>query len=159
MNHDLKRLAKDALKNTGTMDSEHMVPRRIVLDLKAVQAAVVRLADAGSSFWRLSSRLRRSDTGDATSETRGALRHLEATWTALGEAGVQIIDHTGEPFHHGLALTVIAFQPTKGLTREEVVETIRPTIYFGPTLLQMGEVIVGTPEEDASSGGLSADHN
>lgn len=159
MNHELKRLSKGAPKGTGPMDSDHMVPKSAVLDLKSVQAAIVRLADAGSSFWRLSNRLRRNDTGEATSETRSALRHLEATWSALREAGVQVLDHTGEPFHHGLALTAIAFQPTPGLAREEVIETIRPTIYFGPTLLQMGEVVVGTPEDDAISGGRSADDN
>ena len=50
-----------------------------------------------------------------------------------------------------MSLKVLAFQPTPGLTRERIVETIKPTIYFADQTLQMGEVIVATPEDSESS--------
>jgi hypothetical protein len=40
----------------------------------------------------------------------------------------------------------MSFQPTVGLTRDMIIETIKPTIYFKDNLVQTGEVIVGTPE-------------
>jgi hypothetical protein len=80
---------------------------------------------------------------------RRAYRHLESTWDALAQAGVQIRDHTGEPVPEGgiYALKTIAFQPTPGLSRETAIETIKPTIYYKDQMIQMGEVIIGTPEQ------------
>lgn len=77
---------------------------------------------------------------------RKAYRHLESVWDVLTEAGVEIQDHTGAPFDPGLSLSVIARQPTAGITREKIVETVKPSIYFNKVLIQMGEVVVGTPE-------------
>jgi hypothetical protein len=45
-----------------------------------------------------------------------------------------------------MSLKVLCFQPTPGLRRERVIETIKPTIYFKGKTIQMGEVIVGKPE-------------
>jgi hypothetical protein len=59
---------------------------------------------------------------------------------------VKIYDHTGEEFDAGRSIKVLAYQPTPGLTRERVTDTIKPTIYVHDDLVQIGEVIVGTPE-------------
>jgi hypothetical protein len=45
-----------------------------------------------------------------------------------------------------MSLKVVAFQPTPGIGRERVIETIKPTIYFKGKAIQMGEVIVGRPD-------------
>ena len=82
-------------------------------------------------------------------EMKRAYRHLESTWDALTQAGVEIIDHTGVPFDAGLALKVIAYQPLPDVSRERVLETLKPTVYFRQERLQMGEVIVATPEVTA----------
>jgi hypothetical protein len=79
-------------------------------------------------------------------EMRRAYRHLESVMDVAREAGLEIQDHTGAPFHSGMALQVLAFQPTPGVQREKVEETIKPTIYLNGTMIQMGEVIVATPE-------------
>jgi len=50
-----------------------------------------------------------------------------------------------------MSLKVISFQPTPGLGRERVIETIKPTIYFKGKAIQMGEVIVGRPEGPQST--------
>jgi hypothetical protein len=44
-----------------------------------------------------------------------------------------------------MALKVISFEQTPGLSREEIKETIKPSIIWQGRLLQTGEVIVGTP--------------
>ncbi|MFC5750687.1 hypothetical protein [Actinomadura rugatobispora] len=99
------------------------------------------LADVATSLWRLRTRVDRMD--DAP---RAVVRHLETAWDALTDAGVEIKDHTGEPFDVGLAMSVVAYQPTPGLHREQIIETVRPGVYLGDHSIQMAEVIVGTPD-------------
>lgn len=114
------------------------------------------LADVATGLWRLRQRMVDPETGRPLEEMRRAFRHLESVWDALAGAGVEIQDHTGAPFRSGLALRVIAFQPTEGFDTEKVIETVKPSIYYKGRSVQMGEVIVGTPEaSDASSGEAS----
>ncbi|GAA4075660.1 hypothetical protein [Actinomadura miaoliensis] len=99
------------------------------------------VADVATSIWRLRGKLAESPV----EPPRAVVRHLESAWDALAEAGVQVQDHLNAPFDSGLALTVVAFQPTPGLSREQVVETVRPSVYLHDRVVQRGEVIVGTP--------------
>ncbi|GGU97678.1 hypothetical protein GCM10010182_12480 [Actinomadura cremea] len=99
------------------------------------------LADVATNLWRLRARIERMDD-----PPRALVRHLESAWDAFADAGVEIKDHAGEPFDHGLAMSVAAYQPTPGLHREQVIETVRPGVYLADRSIQMAEVIVGTPE-------------
>ena len=111
-----------------------------------IQESMDFLAVVGTGLWRLKQRMVQPGTDRPLEEMRRAYRHLESTWDALAQAGVEIIDHTGKPYDTGLAIKVIAFQPVADLTRERVIETLKPTIYYHADRLQMGEVIVGTPQ-------------
>ncbi|MBS1819344.1 MAG: hypothetical protein JSU08_15525 [Acidobacteria bacterium] len=113
--------------------------------------SLVFLAEVGTGLWRLRQKMLQPGTDRPLEEMRRVYRHLESTWDALTEAGVQIQDHTDEPFHFGRSIKVISYQPTMGITREKVLETIRPTVYFRGTPIQMGEVIVGIPEPPSES--------
>ncbi|WP_242904407.1 hypothetical protein [Actinomadura terrae] len=99
------------------------------------------LADVATSVWRLHVR-----TASLPDGMRSTTRQVEKAWDTLVQAGVEIKDHLNEPFDSGLSISVVAFQPTPGLERERVIETIRPSVYFGDQRIQMAEVIVGTPE-------------
>ena len=101
--------------------------------------------EMGTSVWRLQRRL--AIEGEVPEELRRVLRDLESAWDALGQEGIEVKDHTGEKYDGHMALRVIAFQPTPGLTQEQITETIKPTIYHKDKLVQMGEVIVGVPED------------
>jgi len=105
------------------------------------------MAEVGTGLWRLRRKLVQPGTDRPHDETRGAYRHLESVWDALKQHGIEIRDHTDEPVPETgtYALKVITYQPTAGLTRERVVETIKPSIYWNSDTLQVGEVIVGTP--------------
>jgi hypothetical protein len=104
------------------------------------------LAEACTGLWRLRQRMLQPGTDRPYDEMRRAYRHFESTWDTLAQAGIEIIDHTGMPFDIGLALKVVAYQPVPQISRDSVLETIKPTIYFRDERLQMGEVIVATPE-------------
>jgi len=109
------------------------------------------VANVGTGLWRLRQKMLKPGTNEPLEETRRLYRYVESMWDALAQAGVEIHDHTQAVFDSGLSLKVVAFQPTAGFTREIVVETIKPTIYFKNERLQMGEVIVGTPEKTEPS--------
>jgi hypothetical protein len=104
------------------------------------------LSDLANSAWDL----RRITTDVRTAETKPNMskvaRHVDRLWDCLEQAGLKIQDHLDQPFDSGQSLDVLAFQPTPGITREIVIETVRPTVYLQDCRLQMGQVIVGTPQ-------------
>jgi hypothetical protein len=104
------------------------------------------LADIGTGLWRLRQKMVKPGTDQPLDEMQRPFRHLESVWDALVQAGAEIQNHTDKPFDPGMSLKVVAYQPTPGLGRERVIETIKPTIYFKGKMIQMGEVIVGRPE-------------
>lgn len=104
------------------------------------------LAEAATGLWRLRQRMLEPGTDRPQESMRRAFRHLQSAWDVLEQAGLEVLDHTGMAFDAGLSLRVLAYQPVAGAARETVIETIKPTIYFRGASLQMGEVIVGTPE-------------
>ena len=113
------------------------------------------LADVATGLWRLRQRMVEPGSDRPTEEMRRPFRHLETSWDALTQAGVRIQDHTGEPFHYGSSIKVIAYEPTVGLLREQVIQTLRPTVYFKNERIQTGEVIVGAPVNDAAQQDVS----
>lgn len=104
------------------------------------------IPDVATGLWRLRQKMTDPANGEPLDEMRSAYRHLESTWDAFAQANLLIVDHTGHLFNSGMALKALAFQPTPGLERETIIETIRPSIFLGTQCLQVGEVIVGVPE-------------
>jgi hypothetical protein len=112
---------------------------------KTEQELLDMAADVGTLVWRIQHRL------DATEELSKPLqklsRDVERTWDALTQSGIEIKDHTGGDYDGGMALRVITSQPVNGLIRRQIIETLKPTIYYKNRIIQMGEVVVGIPEE------------
>jgi hypothetical protein len=106
-------------------------------------------ATVATGLWRMRNRMVEPGTERPLPEMRQVYRHFEATWDALAGAGIEVQSHDGDIADPGLSLSVVAYQPTPGLDRDRIVETIRPTVYLGGQIIQQGEVIVGTPQEDA----------
>jgi hypothetical protein len=116
------------------------------------------LAEIATTLWRLETKML-DDTGVPLPEFRNLYRHVRSGIDTLQDAGITIQTHRDAPFDPGLLLTVVAYQPSPGLDRERVLETIRPTLYFADRVIQNGEVIVGTPtgEADPPADGDPAD--
>lgn len=106
-------------------------------------------AYVGTSVWRIQQRL--AATGDLPKELHKLSRDVERTWDALAQSGIEIKDHTGGDYEGGMALRVITSQPVVGLARRQIIETLKPTIYYRDRIIQMGEVIVGVPEQTETS--------
>ncbi len=123
------------------------------LDAAAEVDALLHLvADFATGLWRIRNRVA-PNGGEPPDELRAVWRHVESTWDALASATIEIRDHTGERYVDGMALKVVAFQPTEGVPRETVSETIKPSIAYKGKLIQKGEVVVATPSRGSSARG------
>jgi hypothetical protein len=117
---------------------------------KAVTATDRFFTAVANNVWRLRRKMTDAETGEAKDGFGNVFRHVEALADALQEQGIETRDHDGERYDPGMALKVIASEPRRGLIREEIIETVKPTIRTKDGILQIGEVIVGIPETESS---------
>lgn len=103
------------------------------------------LAAIGTHIWRAKRKMTDTASGEPLEEMRRVIHHIDAVLDTFSRMDLEIHDHTGEFFDYGSPLTVITTQPTPGLKREQVIETIRPTIYWSKRIIQQGEVVIATP--------------
>jgi hypothetical protein len=106
---------------------------------------VKSVANIATNIWKAKVKMLDTSSGEVREEMKRVYRHVEAAFEGLGEVGLEVQDHTGQAFDYGLPTKVITAQPTQGITRESVIETIKPTIYWRHQLIQVGEVVIATP--------------
>ncbi len=104
------------------------------------------LAALATNVWRARAKLIDTATGLPFDDARRAMRHLESALEGMQQLQLVIKDYSNETFDPGMPLKVLAYQPTPGLERDTIVEVLRPTILWRDKVLQLGEVVVGTPE-------------
>ena len=90
-------------------------------------------------------------TGAPREETRRLYRHIEGALEALTGMGVRLSDWIDQPYDAGLPVKVLSFQPTPEVTRDTVIEAVRPAVFWQDRLLQVGEVIVGIPQTPSNT--------
>ncbi len=112
---------------------------------KDVQELFGPLVDMATNAWRLRVRMVDPETGEPREENRKLYRFVEGLFRALTEADIQVVDKTGKPYDNGMSEKVINFEQTPGLSKDEIIETIRPTIRWKEQILYHGEIIVGIP--------------
>ncbi len=111
----------------------------------AIPAHVVKgMADIATNVWKANAKML-DVSGEVRDEMKRVHRHIASVLESLHEIGLEVKDHTGDAFDYGLPLKVVTTQPTQGITRESVIETIKPTIYWQQQIIQMGEVVIATP--------------
>lgn len=108
------------------------------------------LSALATHVWRAKGKLV-DEAGVPRDETRRAFRHIESAFEAFAQMGLTMNDWIGQPYDPGLPVKVLTFQPTPDVTRDTVVEAVRPTVIWRDQLLQLGEVIVGIPPDAENS--------
>lgn len=103
------------------------------------------MADIATNAWKAKTKMVNGSSGEVRDEMKRVFRHIEGIFESFQEMGLEIKDHTGDAFDYGLPLKVVTTQPTQGITKESVLETIKPTIYWQKQIIQMGEVVIATP--------------
>jgi hypothetical protein len=104
------------------------------------------LAQLCTALWRARSKMVDA-SGQPTPEVRRAYRHVQASWDLLREYGLEVLDHTDEPYDSGQALKVLSLEKRTDIAQARVLETVVPTVYLRSQSIQMGEVIVLVPED------------
>jgi molecular chaperone GrpE (heat shock protein) len=115
------------------------------IGLESKRIPVTDILDVATNAWRARGKMLDPQSGQVREEMKRVIRHIDAILTRLTTMGFELKDHTGDGFDYGQALRVVGTEPREGLAREEVLETMKPTIYWNGRLLQTGEVVVGTP--------------
>lgn len=128
---------------TGTPKAECGLRQIPESEVKSFQKLI---ADIATAVWRMRDKFKKVNIDDLPDEITKANRHLESIWDTLKSAKVEIRGHTNEKYVPGMALKVIAFQPTSSVQTEKIAETIKPSVFYKDILIQVGEVIVATPD-------------
>jgi hypothetical protein len=110
-----------------------------------VEVDPAAIAELAAAVWRLH---RKTPEGPVR-------RQVDGVCDALTALGVHVHEYEGLAYTAGLQLRVLAFQPTPGLGDERVTETVGPAVSLHGTLIRIGEVIVGIPEEAPTEGETS----
>jgi hypothetical protein len=109
------------------------------------------LVELATGVWRLRGKLAANEPGetdDSMKLMRSLKRQLNSMADALHDAGVQVQDHTGEPFDAGQSVDMVAYAVSSEVGRETVVETITPTVYINGHIMQRGQIVVAGPDPD-----------
>lgn len=114
--------------------------------IKVPKAIVDALAAIATNACRARNRMVDPDSGEVKEEMKRVYRDIGAQYDALDQIGIKISDMRGKPYDAGMALTVITFEPQPGLSKDQIIETIKPTVTWNGQMIQVGEVIVGTPQ-------------
>ncbi len=111
-------------------------------DTEGLAAAFGGLA---TQVWRAYGKTVDPATGQPREEMRRVHRHIEGALHVLKQMGLTINDWVNQPYDAGLPVKVLTFQPAPGVVRDTILETVRPTVMWKNRLVQLGEVVVGTP--------------
>jgi len=151
---ELAREIEKRLLETGPTRSAKPDVQRVVAVLPPpIAKATLTVA---TNAWRLRARLVDPGSNEvredvSKDDVRKMVRYVGAIYEAFAEIGIEIKDRTGEAFDYGLPEKVVTAQPQEGLSRERIIETLRPTIYWNEKLAQQGEVIIATPIAKSTS--------
>jgi len=125
---------------------ESMPPVVPVVAPEGLESLDGSLSGLATQIWRAKARTIDPETGAPREDMRRINRHIDGALEMFAEMGLTMNDWVKQPYDPGLPLKVLTFQPTPGILRDTVLEAVRPTVIWKDRLLQMGEVIVGTPQ-------------
>ncbi len=138
-----KELIDAVPKPTATTAPEHYSPDAI----HETSKALILIAGQG---WRLKNAVTDSESGELKAELsaqdmRRIANALEAIYQVFEELGIRVIDRCKQDFHAGLPDQVVTEEPRAGISKEQIIRTIRPTIMWHQTMVQRGEIDIAVP--------------
>ncbi len=142
------QLASDLLQ---TLESESS-SRQEASGATPAEVAMLQksLISVANQVWRIASAIIDTDSRETKSELsaqeiKKVGNSLESIKETLGGLGIKVIDRLGEPFNAGLPEQVVTEETQEGISREQIIRTIRPTIMWHQTMVQRGEIDVAVP--------------
>lgn len=116
-------------------------------EVSTLSKALIAIANQS---WRISNAVIDPDSKDpkeelSSREIKKMNRALESMDETLAGLGINLIDRLGEAFNTGLPDQVITEEARDGISKEQIVRTIRPTIMWHQTMVQRGEIDIAVP--------------
>jgi hypothetical protein len=119
-----------------TPEAKAAIPKELLSSLTSIAINV----------WRARKRLTAIESEELKEEARRTLRHIEAIIEALEQANLKIIDYPiGSRYDIGMPVRVIASEPSPRIKTDKIIDLVKPGIEYQGRLVQLGEVIIGTP--------------
>jgi hypothetical protein len=116
-------------------------------DDTALAKALISIA---GQAWRLGTAVKDSETNEVKTvlsqqEIRKVANIMETINQVIIDLGIKIIDRCNQDFHPGLPDQVVTEEPKAGISKEQIIRTIRPTIMWHQTMVQRGEIDIAVP--------------
>jgi hypothetical protein len=109
--------------------------------------AAASFCDIAIHAWRMQRRMTDRVTKEVKEEHKAMHRSVAGIQETLTAMGFTVRDREGDFYDYGLPEKVVAAEKRAGISREMVVETIRPSVFFGDQLLKPGEIVIAVPED------------
>lgn len=104
------------------------------------------MADLATRLWRIREAMRQPNSEEPVAGAERSHRHVDRFFSRLEEDyHIRVEDKTGDPYDVGMNMLVVTSEPTDGVTREFIKETLLPAVYRGNRLIQQANVIVAAP--------------
>jgi hypothetical protein len=132
---------------SGLRERAFKSPQSAMEDLTKV------LANVATNAWKLRGRIMVDPKGEEIrdelkrDDIKKLARHVDSIFESLSAFGIEVRDRTGEVYDYGLPDKIVSSTPRPGLSKELIVETLRPTIYFRSHPIQTAEVVIAVPVE------------
>ena len=153
-NNPIKIIITNALEQGVKNDTQHAHTDENKNKIDPVEMATKRLRTIGTgatSLWKIKAKIAEVlGSENSSSDLKELAKKIEMFMrpfdTALKESSVETLDRSGQRFDYGFPEKVITSIETEGIEYETVLETHKPTIVIDNAIVQLGEIIIGTPK-------------
>ena len=141
-------LAADLAKAASSMPAVTREGQaEISAEFDKLTKALVKIAHES---WRMEGAVLDPETGEPKSElspqdARRLAKALEKINETLKSLGIKVYDRKGESWDAGLPDKVITDEPREGLSKEQIIRTLEPTIMWNETMVQRGKIDIASP--------------
>lgn len=108
------------------------------------------VSSLGVEVWRLEKRLGLAKDGAGKVENSSVLDQLQRMKDIFKKQEIEIREYTGSFYNDGLSLKVLHVEEIDNVPagKMQIIETIKPSVYFKGQVIFHGEVIVGKSREN-----------
>jgi hypothetical protein len=141
----MRKFLKIKIPVPDGLEIPRMDGRESIFSIEPGSTEARSLAKIATSTWKAKTRLERASLAMIQGDMKRLAGDIDRIWQALMEMGIEIDDHKDKAFDYGSLLKVVTTQPMPGITKEKVIETFKPTVYWQKKIIQIGEVEIATP--------------
>ncbi|MFY9269695.1 MAG: hypothetical protein WAO55_08120 [Candidatus Manganitrophaceae bacterium] len=109
------------------------------------------LVDIATRLWRIRTSLQQPNSKKPFEKVERGYRHLEKLLSVLEENGIRIVDKTGDFYDPGMSMRVVSTEPTEGIGKAIIKETVEPAVYLDDHLIQIAKIVLGIPVSEGTS--------